>query len=107
MIEKANVIANALAKEVRNQQTLDRMARLHKGFEEMRKAHYGFVNAGSEGVHLLPDLFLRLFQGYKVTNRESVDYPVELSAKYDGVTFFCILQPEKWQAIRQEGEEEQ
>ena len=46
----------------------------------------------SKEVHVDNNCFLKLFNNYKATDRNSYDYPIELSETIDGIRFFSIFQ---------------
>lgn len=41
------------------------------------------------GIHLTPEMFLEIFGQYNISYH-SPKYPTKLTAKYNGVEFFCI-----------------
>lgn len=44
----------------------------------------------SKEVHVDSNHFLKLFNNYKATERNSDEYPIELSEVVDGIKFFAI-----------------
>ena len=44
----------------------------------------------SKEIHVDSNHFLKLFNNYKATERNSDEYPIELSEVVDGIRFFAI-----------------